>query len=127
MIKYTKQEEEALLAIEGKYKPELEACMKELNSLDISEQREEWLEASNRFNDVNERIQAERDVYSKRAEMRSFNSFKGDVGRIMEAVKNQIPSFIYISKVFAGDEPTEKERAERQKRIERERKILRKP
>lgn len=126
MIKYTKQEEEALLAIEERYKPELEACMKELNNLDISEQREEWLEASNRFNDVNERIQAERNAYFKQAELRSFDSFKGDVGSIAEAVKSQIPSFIYISKVFAGDKPTKKERAEKQKRIEREKENLKK-
>lgn len=110
MVKYTKQEEEALLAIEEKYKPELEACMKELNSLDISEQREEWLEASNRFNDVNERIQAEREVYFKQAELRAFEGFKGDVAGIVEAVKSQIPTFIYVSKIFAGEPPSAADR-----------------
>ena len=126
MIDYTKQEEEALLAIEEKYNPELETVMAEMNKYDMKTQWDEYLAVSDRFNEINEKIQAERDVYFKRAELRSFNSFKGDVGRIVEAVKNQIPSFIYISKVFAGDEPTKKERTERQKRIEREKENLKK-
>ena len=124
MVKYTKQEEEALAAIEDKYRPEIEACMKELNSLDMSEQREEWLEASNRFNDVNEKIQAERDIYFKQAELRAFSSFKGDVKGIVEAVKNQIPTFIYVSKIFAGDPPSPADRKQLERRKEEVKKAI---
>ena len=63
MIKYTKQEEKALAAIEEKYRPELEAAMAEMNKYDISKQREEWIAAANRFHEINEKIQAEREVY----------------------------------------------------------------
>ena len=61
--------------------------------------------------------------YTLSAELRSFNSFNGDCphGRCS---KNQILTFIYVSKIFAGDEPTAKERAKQQKRIEKSRKEL---
>lgn len=124
MITYTKQEEKALAAIEEKYRPELEAAMAEMNKYDISKQPDEYLAAANRFHEINEKIQAEREVYFKRAELRSFNSFNGDVARVVEAVKSQVQTFIYVSKALAGDEPTAKERAKQQKRIEKSRKEL---
>ena len=126
MIKYTKQDEEALAAIWEKYRPELEAAMAEMNKYDISKQREEWIAAANRFHEINEKIQAEREVYFRRAELRAFNSFNGDVDRMVSALKNQILTFIYTSKIFAGDAPSPEERAKRQKRIEEERENLKK-
>lgn len=124
MITYTKQETKALEAIEEKYRPQLKAAMAEMNKYDISKQPDEYLAAANRFHEINEKIQAEREVYFKRAELRSFNSFNGDVARVVEAVKSQVQTFIYVSKALAGDEPTAKERAKQQKRIEKGRKEL---
>ncbi len=126
MIKYTKQEEKALAAIEEKYRPELEAAMAEMNKYDVSKQREEWIAAANRFHEINEKIQAEREVYFRRAELRAFDSFNGDVDRMVSALKNQILTFIYTSKIFAGDAPSPEERAKRQKLIEEKRENLKK-
>jgi hypothetical protein len=126
LIKYTKQEIKALEAIEEKYRPQLKAAQAELNKYDMAKQEDEWIEASSRFHEINERIQAEREVYFRRAELRAFNSFKGDIGRMVSALKNQILTFIYTSKIFAGDAPSPEERAKRQKRIEEERENLKK-
>jgi hypothetical protein len=124
LITYTKQETKALEAIEEKYRPQLKAAMAEMNKYDISKQREEWIAASNRYIEITSKMRAEQEVYFKRAELRSFNSFNGDVARVVEAVKSQVQTFIYVSKALAGDEPTAKERAKQQKRIEKGRKEL---
>jgi hypothetical protein len=124
LITYTKQEEKALAAIEEKYRPELDAAMAEMNKYDISKQPDEHLAAANRFNEISEKIQAEREVYFRRAKLRALNSFNGDVDRIVEAVKSQVQTFIYVSKALAGDKPTTKERAKQQKLIEKGRKEL---
>lgn len=119
MLNYTKQEEQALAAIEEKYRPELKAAMADMNKYDISKQREEWIAASNRFYECSEKLHAEREIYVRSAEARAFNNFKGDIPSIVEALKNQIKTFIYFSKALAGDEPTTKERKQQQQRIKK--------
>lgn len=115
IIKYTDEEIKALEAIEEKYRPELEKAYAAVNALDSKTQLDEYLKASDRTTEINAQIQAERDVYFKRAEMRSFNSFSGDVERIVKAVKNQVLTFIFVSKALAGDPPSGEDRA-REKR-----------
>lgn len=111
IIKYTDEEIKALEAIEEKYRPELEKAYAAVNALDSKTQLDEYLKASDRTTEINAQIQAEREVYFKRAEMRSFNSFSGDVDRIVKAVKNQVLTFIFVSKALAGDPPSSEDRA----------------
>lgn len=91
--------------------------MAEMSKLDIGTQLDEYLAASDRFHAVNEKIQAEREVYYKRAELRAFKSFQGDTGRIVDAIKDQVLTFIYVSKILAGNapEPADREIWERRR------------
>lgn len=101
IIKYTVDEKKALEAIEEKYRPELTRAYAAVNELDSETQLSEYLTASERVSDIHAQIQAEREVYYKRAEMRALDEFSGDVERIVNAVKGQVLTFIYVSKVLA--------------------------
>ena len=124
IIKYTDEEIKALEAIEEKYRPELEKAYAAVNALDSKTQLDEYLKASERTTEINAQIQAEREVYFKRAEMRSFNSFSGDIERIANAVKNQVLTFIFVSKALAGEPPTAEDREREAKHQEQLRRAI---
>lgn len=109
MVDYTDEEQKALLAVEAKYKKELSAARKKLHKFDLSTQPDEYFAASNEYASVVEKIGAERDVIFNQAYLRGFKSFNNDVSKMVNALKNQLLSFIYMSKVFAGDPPTEED------------------
>lgn len=56
----------------------------------------EWLEARAKVN--------------LKAENRLFESYRGNVDAILTMIKNEVPRHIAVTSVFAGNEPTEKER-----------------
>lgn len=131
IIKYTVDEKKALEAIEEKYRPELTRAYAAVNELDSETQLSEYLTASERVSDIHAQIQAEREVYYKRAEMRALDGFSGDVERIVNAVKGQVLTFIYVSKALAGEPPTAEERAQKaehqeglKRAIERNKKLI---
>lgn len=124
MIKYTKEEEEALAAIEEKYKAEYEAAYNEMIQYDMKTELEDYLRTSEKYNNVVSKIQSEREAIHNQAKDRALEEFKGDTQHIVEALKEQIPTFIYVSKALAGEEPTEEERKKMMFRIQKERQAI---
>lgn len=123
-VEFTQEEKKAIADIENKYRPEMEKYQDELNEIDIKTEREKYLETTNIYIDLSEKMRDETEVYYKAAELRAFNNIKDDVSIIVETVKNQIETYIYTSKILAGKPPTKKERGERQKHTAAEKEAL---
>lgn len=126
-VKFTQEEEKAINEIYLKYRPDLKKYSdKLLNEIDMETDHEKFIELSDLYYELNEKIRKESDEYYKSAELRAFNDIKDDVSIIVKNVKNQIDSFIYTSKLIAGKPPTKKERAERQTFIDAEKDKIKK-
>lgn len=125
----TKEEEEQLLAIDKKYRPLINASQQEeAEALDAmkTEKTDETIKRLNLATEkstlLNEQWLQERDTVIEFAEVRLFNSYKGDVKAIVAMIKAEIPRHIAFIRVFADvdGKPTEKEREQAKKRIEAE-------
>lgn len=47
---------------------------------------------------------------TRKAETRLFENYRGNVDAILSMIKEEVPRHIAVTSIFAGDEPTEKER-----------------
>lgn len=47
---------------------------------------------------------------TRKTETRLFDSYRGNVDAILSMIKEEVPRHIAVTSIFAGDEPTEKER-----------------
>lgn len=62
---------------------------------------EEWLKA--------------RAIVTRKAETRLFENYRGNVDAILTMLKQEVPRHIAVLSIFAGDEPTEKERRKQER------------
>lgn len=59
---------------------------------------------------LNEKWLDARAQVTRKAETRLFDSYRGNVDAILSMIKKEVPRHIAVTSIFAGDEPTEKER-----------------
>ena len=59
---------------------------------------------------LNEKWLEARAQVTRKAETRLFDSYRGNVEAILSMIKDEVPRHIAVMSIFAGDEPTEKER-----------------
>lgn len=59
---------------------------------------------------LNEKWLEARAQVTRKAETRLFDSYRGNVEAILSMIKEEVPRHIAVTSIFAGNEPTEKER-----------------
>lgn len=52
---------------------------------------------------------------TRKAETRLFENYRGNVDAILTMIKQEVPRHIAVASIFAGDEPTEKERRKQER------------
>lgn len=120
----TKQEKEQLIEIDKKYEPSFKAVRDKLMKLDIETNHELYFQVCEEENEIHDKWMKERGEIHKKAEERAFRNFGGDVETIAEAVKNQIPTYIMVTKILAGEKPTEQDLKEQREQEETHRQYV---
>lgn len=126
----TPEEVEKIKRIDEEYKPLLDTAQEKLAVV-----MEAWFKASENARKENRPLTAEEAALSdamneasaaqdalnsewlnargkikESAESRLFESYRGNVDAILSMIKEEVPRHIAVTSIFAGDEPTEKER-----------------
>lgn len=126
----TPEEKNEILRIDEEYRPLLDAAMEkfsaamnaytEASKRAKKEKRPLTMEeaalgdvmsaAGDENSALNEAWLNARDKVTRKAENRLFDSYRGNVEAILSMIKEEVPRHIAVTSIFAGDEPTEKER-----------------
>lgn len=136
--KYTPEEEAQLAAINSKYSERIKAAYVRLSSaigawakraegqsLEYYQALEAAMEAASAAaSRLNEAMLSETGVIQEKAEERLFQSYGGDLDAMEEMIKATTPGIVATSRAFAGEPPTEEERAEEKTRAEQARQSL---
>lgn len=73
---------------------------------------------------LNEKWLEARAQVTRKAETRLFDSYRGNVEAILSMIKEEVPRHIAVTSIFAGDEPTEKERRAAERKAAKARKEI---
>lgn len=136
--KYTPEEEAQLAAINSKYSERIKAAYARLSSaigawakraegqsLEYYQALEAAMEAASAAaSRLNEAMLSETGAIQEAAEERLFQSYGGDLDAMEEMIKATTPGIVATSRAFAGEPPTEEERAEEKTRAEQARQSL---
>ena len=126
----TQEELEEIKRIDEKYKPLHDAAHKK-----VSDAMSAWEEATKKAREEKRPLTAEeaalgdvmnaatdeqsvlfdewfkaRNKITENAETRLFDNYRGNVDAILSMIKEEVPRHIAVTSIFAGNEPTEKER-----------------
>ena len=136
--KYTPEEEAQLAAINSKYSERIKAAYVRLSSaigawakraegqsLEYYQALEAAMEAASAAaSRLNEAMLSETGAIQEAAEERLFQSYGGDLDAMEEMIRATTPGIVATSRAFAGEPPTEEERAEEKTRAEQARQSL---
>lgn len=73
---------------------------------------------------LNEKWLEARAQVTRKAETRLFDSYRGNVEAILSMIKEEVPRHIAVTSIFAGNEPTEKERRAAERKAAKARKEI---
>ena len=140
----TPEEVEAIQRVDEKYRPLLDAAMSKFQAAfeayskagaaAKAEKRPLTVEEAalgdvmNAAGDeqaaLNEKWLEARAHVTRKAETRLFDSYRGNVEAILSMIKEEVPRHIAVTSIFAGNEPTEKERRAAERKAAKARKEI---